>query len=201
MGDTVSEIWADSKTGNDVLQAIALLFPAIFYSYDVQEDRFSVIGGLLIEKLGYTFDDFKSKISETMPMACDIDQSQLKEEFLKSVFLKKGELHSCQARFADKRGELHAFNITILVSRREESGKADKLLGIACSELYGAINETAADRKELEMKLEKLARSNSELEEFTFVAAHDLQEPLRKLMTFGNSLKIGSQNQLDKAKY
>jgi PAS domain S-box-containing protein len=37
---------------------------------------------------------------------------------------------------------------------------------------------------------EELRRSNKELEEFAFIASHDLQEPLRKIQTFGDMIEV-----------
>ncbi len=48
----------------------------------------------------------------------------------------------------------------------------------------------------LEDYAEKLKRSNEELENFAFVASHDLQEPLRKIQMFGNILQERLDGQL-----
>lgn len=56
-------------------------------------------------------------------------------------------------------------------------------------------------RKEVEIQLEaytaELERSNRELQEFAYVASHDLQEPLRKIQAFGDRLQQKYQPLLD----
>jgi PAS domain S-box-containing protein len=58
-----------------------------------------------------------------------------------------------------------------------------------------------SERKEAEERLKtyaaKLESSNRELQDFAYVASHDLQEPLRKIQAFGDRLKIKCSALLD----
>ena len=51
-------------------------------------------------------------------------------------------------------------------------------------------------QKELEQKNIELAQNNTELTSFTYIASHDLQEPLRKIQTFCNLINAGSSEEL-----
>ena len=58
--------------------------------------------------------------------------------------------------------------------------------------LIGSIHRDITDQKTarsaLEVLTEELDRSNKELEQFAYIASHDLQEPLRKIKAFGERL-------------
>jgi light-regulated signal transduction histidine kinase (bacteriophytochrome) len=62
----------------------------------------------------------------------------------------------------------------------------EKQLRRAHAELEERVMQRTAELTEAKQKLE---RSNKDLQDFAFAASHDLQEPLRKIQSFGNLLQ------------
>ena len=66
------------------------------------------------------------------------------------------------------------------------------------SEQNKNLEETVKTRTlELENKAFELKGNIQELKDFTFIASHDLQEPLRKVICFGERLRVNYQELLD----
>ncbi|GEM_PF-1007651 len=164
---------------NDFLNAVLENIPNMIFVKDAKELRFvnfnkageDLLGikrGDMIGKNDYDFfprgqaDFFTAK-----------DRSVLNEGKLLDIPEESIETKTLGPRI------LHTRKIPI----RDKDGKSLYLLG---------ISEDITEQKrqqELRTYTQALEVSNKELQDFVFIASHDLQEPLRKIQSFGEFLK------------
>jgi len=65
----------------------------------------------------------------------------------------------------------------------DENGEISHFVGVSMDK-----TQRKKDAEQLKSYAIELQRNNKELEDFAFIASHDLQEPLRKITTFGDRL-------------
>jgi two-component system, LuxR family, sensor kinase FixL len=65
--------------------------------------------------------------------------------------------------------------------------------------LAGILDITTRKKTEADLKIyaERLEQSNKDLEEFAYIASHDMKEPLRKIKSFGENLQKQAALKLD----
>jgi len=76
-----------------------------------------------------------------------------------------------------------------LTEANQEVQRLNEQLGDKLVELKEEVAERMRAEENLKGTMADLARSNSDLEQFAYVVSHDLQEPLRKIMSFADILQ------------
>ncbi|MEN6439234.1 MAG: ATP-binding protein [Syntrophobacter sp.] len=124
-----------------------------------------------------------------------------RKEFLAHLneLFEMHERRITEVRLSPKEGEqFHARLESIYLEGEDRAGlcrtnvsdvtlgkRAEQVLQNAYDELERRVDERTTELSQTVAKLESM---NQELQEFAFIASHDLHEPLRKIQTFGNML-------------
>lgn len=126
---------------------------------------------------------------EILKMVHPDDVKRLSESIKKSIVEKNS--FDIQYRLIMKDGRIKTIH-TISEPELDSSGKVIKRYGATMD-----ITESKLQELRLKRTLEELERSNKDLENYAYIASHDLQEPLRIISNFSNLLAQKYKSKLD----
>lgn len=112
------------------------------------------------------------------------------DDFANELLVSNNPITEFNHRLIDRNGVLKHISIRAK-SHFDKQGNVSKIVGVCID-----VTQLETYKRELERQLDAVNKSNRELEQFAYVASHDLQEPLRKIIAFGERLEKKYQNQL-----
>ncbi|HVG15727.1 MAG TPA: PAS domain-containing protein [Chitinophagaceae bacterium] len=167
------------------IQHIADASPTVLYVFNVQSNSFVYVNKEIFFVLGYTKEEIIAMDGDATEQLYHPDDIRLLPE-RKQSGKKIVDAHTMlqyECRMKNKDGEWQWFLVREVVFKTDAEGRIQQTVGAALD---------ITRRKEMERSLLQnsflLEQSNASLEEFAYVASHDLKEPLRKISTFGDRL-------------
>ncbi len=142
------------------------------------EAKIRVINGAVTTLLGFQRSDLLGRSIDTL------EQTGGDETISRTLheLARRGPIRDQERTFRRSHGE--AIEVSVSISPISEKEVQQGAVVIARD-----IRERKRAEEDLRSSHSRLEQSNRELEDFAYVASHDLQEPLRKIQAFGDRLK------------
>ncbi|MCC5917742.1 MAG: PAS domain S-box protein [Cryomorphaceae bacterium] len=169
----------------------------VIWDWDIMKCEISFGSGLLTN-FGHDYSTEPVPIEVWEKLVHSEDKNRVISSLTKTIENKDEEYWVEEYRFLKKDGDF-AFVIDKGVVIRDKNGKATRMVGAIIDQTYQKKHEKELLRlnKVLQKHAQELETSNEQLEQFAYIASHDLQEPLRMITSFLSQLERKYQNQLD----
>ena len=180
------------KEQEHFIQQIADASPTILYLFDAEANQMAYMNRESFFVLGFTPEeilDMGPSVNTHLYHPEDLELLPERRESPKK-FQHRDSMMQYECRMKTRDGSYKWMLVREIIFKTGEDGQVLQTLGAALD---------ISQRKEMEQTIlqnsYQLQQSNASLEEFAYVASHDLKEPLRKISTFGDRL---SNTQADK---
>jgi PAS domain S-box-containing protein len=183
------------------IQKITDITPSIIAVYNIQDGSYLFINDAVRKLLGYPASRILAEGAAFVITLVHPDDLAPLQEKNNAVLAAANEVGNRDAseeivsefkyRLRHSNGSYRWFTTYGTIFERDEEGHVLQVLNISIDVTGQEQAEFALSQKNLQLQ-----QSNASLEEFAYIASHDLQEPLRKISTFGNMLETLQEGDL-----
>ncbi len=175
------------------IQKITDTTPSLIASYNINTGQYTFVNDALKTLLGYepktVYDkgiSFFMEIlhPEDIAIVTERNNEALAEANSNIPADGKELIAAFKYRLKNSEGEYRWFQTFGTVFGRDKNGKVEEVLNVSID----ITNQENAEQA-LQQKNMQLLQSNASLEEYAYVASHDLKEPLRKISIFADRLQ------------
>jgi PAS domain S-box-containing protein len=189
--EQLQEMAQKLQESEDHYRLLTDTLPLMMFSLD-EDGKFIYANKWLSDYLGYNLDELNNVNVNTVIFG----QDRPFKEMIASMISRREPIRT-EWRVKERNSGIYYWHLVSIIPTRNGIEKPGNWFGflvdIHAQKMY---EETLRDNNELKQvqallqnNIRELNRSNLELQQFAFVASHDLQEPLRKIMFYSDYIQ------------
>lgn len=185
------------RLSNERFEKVAKATSDVIYDWDLKKGTLFQGEGFR-ELFGYDLDKLPNNLNSWERYLHPDDADEVLKSLMNAISEKETNKWTIEYRYVKANGD-----IAYIVDRgefiRDANGTAIRMVGAMSDITERKRNEKSLQElnKELKKHAKELSDSNAELEQFAYVASHDLQEPLRMVTSFLTQLEKNYKDILD----